>query len=188
MHIHFIFALSFLIAFIAFIYYLYGIAAPFVGQIFLYTKKSRLIGLPFVHYLVFGYGYKYAGERSFFSDGDITIVVGLNGILSGVIGIKPGWNHLVVYQMQGIEKGNFVGTVSAGDYLLGCAEQITCVLGKKYLKLLPASENSYYPYSDYSKSFEAQERRQGRLRQMYDVTAKKRGYKRESKSWWIKQL
>ncbi len=186
--IHFIFALSLFIAFSVFIYFLCRIAAPFVGQISLLTKKSRLVCLPFVHKIVFGHGYQYVGNRSFFADGDMTIVVGLNGIPSGVIGIMPGWNYLAVYQLQGIEKGNFVGTVSAGDYLLSCAEQIADVLGKKYLKLLPASENFYYPYNDYCKSIEVYERRQSRLRQMYDVTAEQRGYTRKSKSWWIKRL
>jgi hypothetical protein len=188
---YFIFALSLLsllIAFGAFVYYLYRVAVTFVGQIFLYSRKSRLMGLPFVHYLVFGYGYKYAGERSFFSDGDIAIVVGLNGTPSGVIGIKPGRNCLEVYQLQGIERGNFVGAVSAGDYLLTCAEKIADALGKKYVKLMPASENFYYGFRKDSESLQDQARRQGRLRRMYDVTAKQRGYARGDKGWWIKQL
>jgi hypothetical protein len=159
-----------------------------LGRISVYRKKNKLTELPFVRHLVFGYGDKNIEERYFFADGDITIVVGLGGIPSGVVGISPGRNYLAVYQLQGVQRGNFAGVVSAGDYLLTCAEKIACVLGKKYVKLMPASENFYYSFRKDLESLRDQARRQERMHRMYDVTAERRGYAREGKGWWIKQL
>lgn len=158
-------------------------------RVLVFLSKHKLAHLPYFLELIYGYGYKQVGIRRFFSDGDTTILVGINGVPSGVIGIKLTASTLFVHQLQGIEKGNFAGVDNPGDYLISCAEGIAQALNLKNVRVMTARRNFYYNHTKDHDSISDFKRRQVRLLKMYDVPAESRGYQLCSKDrWWVKTL
>lgn len=111
------------------------------GEKHVISMQCELQKLEFFHNIFYGSkahlcaGWK-SSDNIFHSDAPVAIVITRKGKVSGVVGFEIIGSTMLVRQIQGAPKGNFNDGTQAGEYILGCAEQIAVTLGVKTLRIV----------------------------------------------------
>lgn len=129
-------------------------------------------------------------EYKFYADAPYSIVVTLDSVPVGIVGfsLKVSTHDVYIVQLQGFKGANFKGN-SVGTYLLSCAEQFFCSLGRADIFVLAARYNDYWPDDSNLLSLKELAIRKVRLERTYDFVPKVRGYVQlPHQKWWYKKL